>query len=201
MTYIIYASIYLLGIYSGALILSYIIKYKISEDTKKVKKDTNLVYSNLINSISDGNSKFIFRINNQIRIDTYLPNIGNVNVYFHINKKDVSIFQNENTLYISNLVDLSLLNKLNFITKTKFSLEINDTIDIFGIIYSRNYFINTFNINPSLFKKFENVEVEKVEKVEEYLDIDSILDKINLVGYNKLSNKEKDFLNKYSDRK
>jgi hypothetical protein len=186
---------YLLGIYTGSYFLMLYLKYKIKKENKKV----NIVYSNLTKNILEKNPKFIFRINNYLRVDTYIENIGNVNIYFFTNKNDINIFQNEEVIYTSNNVDKKIIDNLNFILKTKFSLEINDTLNVFGIIYSRKYFIDNFNVDKSFFKNADSSELNKNTN-EDTFDIDSILDKINLVGFEKLTNKEKEFLNNYSNR-
>jgi hypothetical protein len=198
MTYLYDFILYLSGFITGFYVFSFYLKYKLSQDLKKSKKELDSIYSNLLTNVSNGNSKFIYRINNYLRIDTQIENLGNVNIFFYTNKNNINIFRGDDILYTSHNVDSDILQKLNFLLKTKYSVEINDTVNVFGLVYSRKYFIETFNLNPNIFNNKIDEPIQKDEEV--VLDIDSILDKINSVGFNNLTKKEKEFLNKYSKK-
>lgn len=194
----IHITIYLFGIGSGLLFILFYLKYKISNDMKVIQDNTNKVYTNLLINIKKGESKFGFRINNHVRIDTYLKDVGNVNIYFYTNKNNVVILQNESILYTSNSVDEKVINELLFLLKTKFSIEIADTVNFLGIIYSKKYFTETFNINIPLSIN-DKTKYEDSTEVHSSYNIDEILDKINIIGYDKLTVQEKEFLKKYSN--
>lgn len=100
--------------------------------------------------------------------------------FFRINKKLLKLIslKHKNIFDIksfnNNIVDIKTYESLEFITELSNSI-IKEEID--------SYF-------DSLTKK--------LDESEENLNIDDILDRINSIGYDKLSEKEKDFLNKNS---
>jgi hypothetical protein len=187
---------FILGVATGGYSVIFYINYKIKKQDRIVRKELNSIYKQLKINVENNEAVFVFRINNHIRLDTKL-NGESVNIYFYTNKNDISIFKNEEVLYTSGLVDKYIMDNLNFLLKTKYSIEINDTVNVFGMVYSKNYFIKTFNVNSFYFEN--NINVSDVDVNESDLDIDSILDKINIVGYENLSHEEKEFLKKSSN--
>jgi hypothetical protein len=80
--------------------------------------------------------------------------------------------------------------------------EINDVIEIMGMIFSRVDFEKTFNVNFEEMKNKMNLsqessssDIDKIIEDNEFkFDVDSILDKISKFGIENLSPEEKNFL-------
>ena len=186
-----------LGIYLGIQYTSLYIKYSLDKERKKLKNTIESIYKEILDNVSLKKAKFLYRINNTVRFESYIESLGLVTVYFYLNKKEIIIFKDDEAIYTSKDLDIEILTELDYLLRVSFSNEINDTVSVFGTIYSRKYFVDTFKVN------FEdmgfNQEDNYPSKVyEDNYDIDSILDKINIVGYDNLSIKEKEYLEKYS---
>ena len=83
--------------------------------------------------------------------------------------------------------------------------EINDVIDILGMVFSRVDFEKTFNFNFEEMKNKMNMNMSTgsdidriIEENEFKFDIDSILDKISQVGIENLSPEERNFLDNFN---
>ena len=70
---------------------------------------------------------------------------------------------------------------------------------IYGFYYAKNYdtYKSTLDI---FFKGFKKINVKPKNKIDNQVEIDKILDKISKSGYESLSEKEKEFLFKNSDK-
>ena len=70
---------------------------------------------------------------------------------------------------------------------------------IFGFYYAKNY--NSLKSPLDIFlKSFKKINVKPKNKIDNQVEIDKILDKIRKSGYESLSEKEKEFLFKNSDK-
>ncbi len=70
---------------------------------------------------------------------------------------------------------------------------------IYGFYYAKNY--NTYKSPLDIFfKDFKKISVKPKNKIDNQVEIDKILDKISKSGYESLSEKEKEFLFKNSDK-
>ena len=186
-----------LGIYLGIQFSSLYIKYSLDKERKKLKKTIESIFKEILDSVSLKKAKFLYRINNTVRFESYIESLGLVTVYFYLNKKEIIIFKDDEAIYTSKDLDIEILTELDYLLRVSFSNEINDTVSVFGTIYSRKYFVDTFKVNSE--DMGFNQEDNYPSKVyEDNYDIDSILDKINIVGYDNLSIKEKEYLEKYS---
>ena len=77
--------------------------------------------------------------------------------------------------------------------------DINDVIEIMGMLFSRADFEKTFNVNIEEMKNKMNMtsgsDIDKIIEENEFkFDVDSILDKISKFGIENLSPEEKKFL-------
>ena len=170
------------------------------ESTKKV----NDVYSNLLNNVHGDKTIFISRINNTISLETLLDGEGKVNVMYMMDKKDIAIFKNDNCIYTSNLVKPDLLDEIITAIDIYHKTKIVDTVNMMGLIFSREEFEKKFNIRVEDMKKgmYAPMEVYDIDKMinedEIDFDIDYILDRISEVGIDNLTPDEKEFLDKYN---
>lgn len=193
--------ILVLGVYLGIQFTSLYIKISLDKETKKFKENIKSIFNEISTNVRDKKANFLYRINNTVRFETELKKLGTISVYFYLSKSEILIFKNDEALYTSKDLDNDLLIQLDYLLKISFSNQINDTVNIFGTIYSRKYFTDTFKINLENMGFFQENEFDENLNIvdEDIYDIDTILDKINLVGYEKLSLKEKEFLKKYSN--
>jgi hypothetical protein len=170
------------------------------ESTKKV----NDVYSNLLNNVHGDKTIFISRINNTISLETLLDGEGKVNVMYMMDKKDIAIFKNDNCIYTSNLVKPDLLDEIITAIDIYHKTKIVDTVNMMGLIFSREEFEKKFNIRVEDMKKgmYAPMEVYDIDKMinedEIDFDIDYILDRISEVGIENLTPDEKEFLDNYN---
>ena len=164
---------------------------------KPVKFDTELTKKAL----------FISRINNTVVIDMRIKELDVVNLIYLMDKNIVCIFKDNQCLYTTDSINKGLqsdiLNELN----DKFNKEINDVIDVMGMVISKEEFQNKIKEISNLAKN--NIDIEELlkdknetETIEDdnelKHDIDEILDKINKHGLKSLNYSEIDFLNNYS---
>lgn len=91
-----------------------------------------------------------------------------------------------------------VFNKLKKFVSGKFEYDISNIVIIENNVYSMNVFSKF--MNPQQFENIGSAMDQNSIKSnpEDHLNLDDILDKINNVGLDNLTNKERDFLEKYS---
>jgi hypothetical protein len=180
----------LVGVVIGCfltIVTSFFLKKR--EDKLK-KKNVELLFTEIRDNINFGNSFFSGRVNDSVHIKMNLKSLGNVSVFYFIDKKDVSIFIGNKCIYTSQLVNKDLLSSISYNIESKFHKELNDVVNVFGILIDRKSFISmggTIKEKESFDENFED----------EINDLDEILDKINVIGYDNLTLNEKKFLENY----
>ena len=193
----------------GAFCLGYVFSSFIRKVMEKIADDesskkVNDVYSNLLNNVHDDKTIFTSRINNTISLETLLDGEGKVNIMYMMDKKDIVIFKNDNCIYTSNLVKPDLLDEIITAIDIYHKTKIVDTVNMMGLIFSREEFEKKFNIRVEDMKKgmYAPMEVYDIDKMinedEIYFDIDYILDRISEVGIENLTPDEKEFLDNYN---
>ena len=112
----------------------------------------------------------------------------------------MAIFKDGKCIYTSNLIDSDLVNEISKEIELKHNKDINDVIDILGLVFSREDFEKSFNIKEirNVIKKEESDIDEIVKKNKKRFNIDEILDKISKIGIDNLTEEEKQFLNNYN---
>lgn len=174
---------------------------------KKLAKNSTQEFEEVLEKIKSGKSSFFSRVNNTVIIVTETKNLSEINIVYLIDKKMVCIFRNNTCLHTSENIDRLL--KENIITHINFiyKKEIEDIIELFGVVISKKELHEKFE---ELRNKISSGEFSIEEKEESFinkiindaeiknLNIDDILDRINLVGIEKLTNEEKEFLNNYN---
>ena len=86
--------------------------------------------------------------------------------------------------------------------------RIDDIVEVLGLVFYRPDFEKSFNVNFQDIKEramrmgkemSEMSDIDKIQKRNKVrFDIDEILDKINKVGIENLTNEEKEFLNNFN---
>lgn len=200
--------ILLLGIYLGIKIKEWSLNLneKILRD-KQVKQD-NDIYKKILDNIIGKKTKFKTRVNNTIYLGTKIPDIGKVEIVYILDRRDIAVFQDTRCILTSENIEKQTLDKITQSIDEVHQEKINDVIDVLGLIFSREDFEKTFNVNLEEIKKQTmNFMKDKSEKsdIESIIsdnktkfDIDEILDKINKLGIESLTKEERIFLDNYS---
>jgi len=175
---------------------------KISDD--EVAKKVNDVYSKLLENIYGNRTVFTSRINNTVSLETLIDGEGKVNIMYMMDKKDIAIFKNDKCIYTSDLVTADLLDEIITAIDIYHKDKIVDTVNMMGLIFSREEFERKFNLKVEDLKKgmYAPMEVYDIDKMisedEIDFDIDYILDRISEVGIENLTPDEKEFLDNYN---
>ena len=198
---------FILGIIWGIVIYHLSISIKNKVNNKKLLNDISDKFLEVLNNLKSKKALFISRINNTVVIDMRIKELDVVNLIYLMDKNIVCIFKDNQCLYTTDSINKSLqsdiLNELN----DKFNKEINDVIDVMGMVISKEEFQNKIKEISNLAKN--NIDIEELlkdknetETIEDdnelKHDIDEILDKINKHGLKSLNYSEIDFLNNYS---
>ena len=87
--------------YLGYLV-STLIKARIEKSKiKKYNDEINKVFSDVLENITLGKTKFINRVNNTVNISTTIGFYGKINIVYLLDKKDIAIFSsNKYSLFI-----------------------------------------------------------------------------------------------------
>ena len=195
----IYFLVLVLGIYIGVFFNRWSTKLSLKIQEMKLIKDVNGHYLSILNNINNKKTKFKSRVNNTIYIGTKLPDLGKVEVVYLLDKGDVVVFKDKKCILTSELVETSTLEQIsNSINMVHYD-DINDVIEIMGMLFSRADFEKTFNVNIEDMKNKMNMtsgsDIDKIIEENEFkFDVDSILDKISKFGIENLSPEEKKFL-------
>jgi hypothetical protein len=180
---IIFFYFWIFGIFVGILLTTLSV-YLISLFNKiKLKRIQTKVFSQVLENLDSDETNFNNRVNHVIQIDTIIPLEGEIQVMLFIDKKDISIFKGAECIYTSEIVNQDLLDKINAKVWSRFSLMINDVVYLQNNIIDRQTYMRLSS---------NNQPKKKVKK--DNLTLDEVLDKINIVGYDNLTEKEKEFL-------
>lgn len=106
-----------------------------------------------------------------------------------LDKKEIAIFKGNDCLYTSILIENDIIDKISIGIWGKFSNQINDIVFLSNNAFDKKTFIILSGLN-------QNIDLNTGEIIDEYsqYNLDDILDKINRVGYNNLTDGEKNFL-------
>jgi len=177
---------------------------------KKIIEDILLQFKEILENIKKNQAVFISRVNQTVMIDTRLKQHDIVNIVYLMDKKVVCIFKENKCIYTSETIDNDLRDNIIQNIHEKYGNQINDVVEVLGVTISREELESKLkdfeNANPNLDMTFLNKEkemsdVEKIiEENNEKFDIDSILDKINKVGMEKITKEELDFLKTQSKK-
>lgn len=178
---------------AGAYIISYI-------KAQKIRQKNNLVFKQILTNLQNGKGKFISRVNQTVQIDTKIKSEGKINMVFFIDKNDLSIFKDGNCVYTTQNVDQDIINSITSMIWSRFSERISDVVQLYNNIMDRKTFmklVSQAKTEVQVFNLDENgniIDPINHFQKDETLTLDGILDKINQVGYDGLTQIEKDFL-------
>jgi len=177
----------------GAHIISYL-------KVQKIRKKNNEVFKQVLANLQNGKGKFMNRINNTVQIDTKIKSEGKITMIFFIDKNEISIFKENVCAYTHQNVDEDIINSIITMIWSRFSERISDVIQLYNNVMDRKTFtklVSQAKTEVQVFNLDENgniIDQIDSEPKQKPLSLDDILDRINQVGYDGLSQIEKDFL-------
>lgn len=209
----VYSNSSIIAIIVGFFCLGYLFNNllrKIVEGYKdgKYRKEITDIFQNILDNLYTNKTSFISRINGTVTIMTELNNIGMVNVVYLMDRRDIAVFKGDKCIYTSDPIDRSLVEEIVIGVEVFYKHEMNDIVNVLGMIFSRVEFENKFKIKVEDIKKgmFGDVpreemsDVEKIKRQNEVkFNIDDILDRITSVGIENLTPEEKRFLDSYNN--
>jgi hypothetical protein len=206
-----YLLVLFVGVFLGSLLKSWSNKLSEKMAHNKLILDKNKQFKQILEKINTKRSRFKTRINNTVYIGIKLEDYGKVDLVYFLDKEEnqLNIFKSDKLIMTSDLVFEDLINEIiKSINKVHYH-RIVDVVEILGLVFYREEFERSFGISVhELKKRTDNLmksmnddqsDIEKiVNKNNRKLDIDDILDKINKVGIENLTEEEKEFLNNYN---
>lgn len=194
----------------GFLYAKFTEKIKKNIRNKKIIEDILIQFKEILENIKKNQAVFISRVNQTVMIDTRLKQHDIVNIVYLMDKKVVCIFKENKCIYTSETIDNNLRDNIIENIHEKYGTQIDDVVEVLGVTISREELESKLkdfeNANPNLDMTIFNndKEISDVEKIieenNEKFDIDSILDKINKVGMEKITKEELNFLKEQSKK-
>ncbi len=175
---------FILGFLSAVILyrlISFLTNMMIIDKKKKV-------YKEILSNLDSGLVSFVYRINSMVSLKTK-TSLGDISIIFYLDKKDIYLFEGDKALYTSVDLPTKMIDDISSKIFSKFSFKINDVVIFNKSVYDKNTFYSMSNVEeiPD--------NTGKVEEDKPNYNLNDILDKINEIGYEKLSKSEKDFLN------
>lgn len=200
---------FILGVLLGTKVYKTMLEVEEKKQQGVEIQQLNEQYSEVLENITMGLSKFKSRINSTVLIELQLEKHGNVEIVYFLDQKSVSIFCDDKCLYISDKADKHVILDISKAITHAYKNEIEQVFDFFGLIMSKDEFERRFRFNPddfpTLLQKTTPVETSETEKImdknELKFDVDEILDKISISGLGALSPAEKLFLDNLGNEK
>lgn len=202
-------SIIIICSFGLGFLCSHLVKIYLEQvESEKLTNKVNGIYSNLLENIYSNKTFFISRINNTVSIETNIENEGLLNIMYMMDKKDVAIFKSDKCIYTSELLDDEILDEIVNAIDTYHNDKILDTVNMMGLIFSREDFEKKFNVKvedlqKNMYGGTPNQELSDIDKIknenETKYHIDDILERITSVGIENLTLEEREFLDNYNN--
>jgi hypothetical protein len=188
----------------GMIFYKKVNNYFIKQDINKKKSEIESIFNLVLDSIKNGNSKFKSRFLKTAYITTNTSKTGVVDIIYLLDRGDIAILKDNQVKYVSDGVNRSIINETISYININHGDEINDVVNLFGLIFSKKDFESNFNMKVEDLNKIINSEVDSeiniiVKNNKKSFDIDEILDKISKSGIYSLTIEEKKYLNDYSN--
>jgi hypothetical protein len=201
-----------IGLWLGVIFSTWSNKLSKKIAHNKLILDKNKQFKQILEKVNTKRSRFKTRINNTVYIGIKLEDYGRVDVVYFLDKKEnqLNIFKGDKLIITSDLVSEELLNEIiNSINRVHYH-RITDVVEILGLVFYREDFEKSFGISfedlkekqMNMMKSMNEENQSDIQKIinknNTKLDIDDILDKINRVGIENLTEEEKQFLDNYN---
>lgn len=201
--------LFFLGVYSGIRInrWSNDLNSRIIKENQ-IRQD-NEIFNKLLSNVITKKTKFKTRVNNTIYLGTKIESLGKVEIVYLMDRRDIAIFQDQKCIVTSENIKRETIEEISNTIDRVHEDKINDIVDVLGLVFSREDFEKTFNINIEDIKKQSknylrdvNSDKSDIEKIisenKQKFDIDEILDKISKVGIENLTIEERNFLDNFN---
>jgi len=173
---------------------------------RNYKKEINDIFQGILDNIYTHKTSFNSRINNTVSVMTELENLGSINIVYLMDRKDIAVFKGDKCIYTSDSAEKELVEEIIMGVEIFYKHEINDVVNVMGMVFSRDEFEKKFGVKVDDIKKGtfgskeELSDVEKIKKRNEFkFNIDEILDRISSVGIENLTPEERNFLDNYNN--
>lgn len=177
----------LLHMITGALLLSayqYLTKHF---QNVKLTEECSRLYREVYESILSNRSSFKSRVNNCVEILVDTPSYGSFQLFYYPDKKDLVLARSKEIVYTTHYCKPEIIEKVSNLILSKYNREISDVIRLGNHVIDANTYNSIVNsYYPSNFRTPPPSSFS--------YDLDDVLDRISQVGYDNLTDGEKDFL-------
>lgn len=207
----VYSNVSIVAIIIGFFCLGYLFNNLVRKlldlyNEKNYKKEIDNIFQSILDNIYTNKTSFNSRINNTVSVMTELSEIGSVNIVYLMDRKDIAVFKGDKCIYTSDSAEKTLVEEIITGVETFYKHEINDVVNVMGMVFSRDEFEKKFGVKVEDMKKMsfgqkeEMSDIDKIKKRNEVkFDIDDILDRIGSVGIENLTPEERKFLDNYNN--
>jgi len=203
----VYSMILLGGICLGYLLNNLVRKILDVYQERNYKKEINDIFQGILDNIYTHKTSFNSRINNTVSVMTELENLGSINIVYLMDRKDIAVFKGDKCIYTSDSAEKTLVEEIIMGVEIFYKHEINDVVNVMGMVFSRDEFEKKFGVKVEDIKKGnfgglkeEMSDIEKIKKRNSVkFNIDEILDRISSVGIENLTPEERNFLDNYNN--
>jgi hypothetical protein len=195
------------GICLGYLLNNLVRKILDVYQERNYKKEINDIFQGILDNIYTHKTSFNSRINNTVSVMTELENLGSINIVYLMDRKDIAVFKGDKCIYTSDSAEKTLVEEIIMGVEIFYKHEINDVVNVMGMVFSRDEFEKKFGVKVEDIKKGnfgglkeEMSDIEKIKKRNSVkFNIDEILDRISSVGIENLTPEERNFLDNYNN--
>lgn len=207
----VYSNATIIAIILGFFALGYLFNNLLRKildvyNEKNYKKEINDIFQGILDNIYTHKTSFNSRINNTVSVMTELENLGSINIVYLMDRKDIALFKGDKCIYTSDSAEKELVEEIIMGVEIFYKHEINDVVNVMGMVFSRDEFEKKFGVKVDDIKKGkfgpkeELSDVDKIKKRNEFkFNIDEILDRISSVGIENLTPEERNFLDNYNN--
>lgn len=160
---------------------------------KKLRDKTTNRFIDVLDKFKNNQVRFDCRLNHVVQFSLSIPDEGDIQLIYFIDKHELTIFKTHKVIYTSINLDIEVMDDIMNQIWSKFSNQINDTVQVYNFTYDRASFLKVSEIHRQ-----QDVHNDTPYEIQTY-DLDEILDKINEIGYDNLDESEKEFLKKYKN--
>jgi len=195
---------FILGIIWGLLSYHFINKLLKWKESKKVIDNISSQFKEVLSNLKKDEVVFVSRINHTVIIDTRISKLDVINIVYLMDKEIICIFKDNNCISTTENIDSSLKNEILLEINKKFNDQINDVVQLMGLIISKEEFQTRLKEIQDIIKnnpESMNIDIDEESNINEILknnnikfDVDQILDKISKHGIKSITPEEKSFL-------
>jgi len=195
---------FILGIIWGLLSYHFINKLLKWKESKKVIDNISSQFKEVLSNLKKDEVVFVSRINHTVVIDTRISKLDVINIVYLMDKEIICIFKDNNCISTTENIDSGLKNEIVLEINKKFNDQINDVVQLMGLIISKEEFQTRLKEIQDIIKnnpESMNIDIDEESNINEILnsnnikfDVDQILDKISKHGIKSITPEEKNFL-------